>query len=288
MQPTLQIPNTASSPAFQSLVSNSLKTAPKHSWSVSRPRDYEFTIFEVREAFRSHERTLANHTHSCMIDPGSVITFQTKCNNNLTVDNDPNYFASSALDHPGIMIWDRRATSRPVASPGYLQAVDEDELPWGGALRLDRVIETDSDPFLAEGKHSLIRSLKYSRDQCGLLAVLSRTGQLKVLQTNKENPTVIEESGPELLQVQKSHEMDVSYVETSRKNDRIVAFDWIPLGSTVLRPRLLVLRANGNFDILEQPSNTADHVFKLVPWQAPHRGLEGVQRNSLDTTISLT
>ncbi|KAH7023507.1 hypothetical protein EDB80DRAFT_697781 [Ilyonectria destructans] len=207
-------------------------------------------------------------------DPGSVITFQTKCNNNLTVDNDPNYFASSALDHPGIMIWDRRATSRPIASPGYLQAVDEDELPWGGALRLDRVIETDSDPFLAEGKHSLIRSLKYSRDQCGLLAVLSRTGQLKVLQTNKENPTVIEESGPELLQVQKSHEMDVSYVETSRKNDRIVAFDWIPLGSTVLRPRLLVLRANGNFDILEQPSNTADHVFKLVPWQAPHRGLE--------------
>jgi hypothetical protein len=173
------------------------------------------------------------------------------------------------------MIWDRRATSKPVASDSYMQAVEGDDLPWGGALRLDRVIETDSDNFGPEGKHSLIRSLKYSRDHRGLLAVLSRTGQLKVLQTNKETPTTIAQAGPELLQVQKSHEMDVSYVETSRKNDRIVAFDWVPLGSTVLRPRLLVLRANGNFEILEQPSNTADHVYKLVPWQSPHRGLEG-------------
>ncbi|KAI5465740.1 hypothetical protein BGZ63DRAFT_374423 [Mariannaea sp. PMI_226] len=207
-------------------------------------------------------------------DPGNVTTFQTKCNNNLTVDNDANYFASSALDHPGIMIWDRRATSKPVASHTYMQAVEEDNLPWGGALKLDRVIETDSDPFLAEGKHSLIRSLRYSRDQCGLLAVLSRTGQLKILQTNRETVTTIAQTGPELLQVQKSYEMDVSYVETSRKNDRIVAFDWVPLGSAVLRPRLLILRANGSFEILEQPSDTADHVFKLVPWQAPHRGLE--------------
>jgi hypothetical protein len=38
---------------------------------------------------------------------------------------------------------------------------------------------------------------------------------------------------------------------------------------------VLVLRENGAFDILEQPSKTADHVFKLVPWQTPHRGLEG-------------
>ncbi|EEU46520.1 uncharacterized protein NECHADRAFT_37740 [Fusarium vanettenii 77-13-4] len=207
-------------------------------------------------------------------DPGGVVTFQTKCNNNLTIDYaDQNYFASSALDHPGVMIWDRRATTRPVAAHSYLQAVDEDDLPWGGALRLDRVIETDSDPFLADGKYSLVRSLRYCRDHRGLLAVLSRTGQLKVLKTNKETPSA-NSTGPELLQVQKSYEMDVSYVETSRKNDRIVAFDWVTLSSPVLRPRLLVLRANGNFEILEQPSHTSDHVYKLVPWQAPHRGLE--------------
>ncbi|KAF4465457.1 hypothetical protein FALBO_7694 [Fusarium albosuccineum] len=205
----------------------------------------------------------------------NVVTFQTKCNNNLTIDYaDQNYFASSALDHPGVMIWDRRATARPVASHSYSQAVDEDDLPWGGALRLDRVIETDSDPFLAEGKYSLVRSLRYCRDHRGLLAVLSRTGQLKVLNTDKETPSSSSSSSPELLRVQKSYEMDVSYVETSRKNDRIVAFDWVTLSSPVLRPRLLVLRANGNFEILEQPSHTSDHLYKLVPWQAPHRGLE--------------
>ncbi|KAL6910562.1 hypothetical protein GGI43DRAFT_390488 [Trichoderma evansii] len=209
-------------------------------------------------------------------DPNGVITFHTKCNNNLAIDYaDQNYFASSALDHPGVMIWDRRATSRPVASHVYAQAVEEDELPWGGALRLDTVVDTDSDSA-AEEKHSLIRSLRYCRDRRGLLAVLSRNGQLKVLETNKELPSsdAVSHEGPELLKVQRSHEMDVSYRDNSRKNDRIVSFDWVTLGSTALRPRLLVLRANGGFDILEQSSNTADHIFKLVPWQAPHRGLE--------------
>lgn len=174
------------------------------------------------------------------------------------------------------MIWDRRATSRPVASHSYMQAVEEDELPWGGALRLDRVIETDSESF-AESKHSLVRSLRYCRDRRGLLAALSPTGQLKVLETNKEvvSAGIAPQDGPELLQVQRSHEMDVSYRDNTRRSDRIVSFDWVTLPSPALRPRLLVLRANGNFDILEQPSRTSDHVYKLVPWQAPHRGLEG-------------
>lgn len=221
-------------------------------------------------------------------DPGRVALFQTKCNNNLAIDYaDQNYFASSALDQPGVMIWDRRATSRPVASPIYSQAVEEDGLPWGSALRLDRVIETDSDPFLAEGKHSLIRSLRYCRDHRGLLAVLSRTGQLRVLETNKERysyetaaaaePAAVDApESPQLLEVRRSHEMDPSYVDTSRKNSRIVSFDWLNLDSPTLQPRMVVLRANGGFDILERPSSTADHVFKMVPWQAPHRGLEGM------------
>lgn len=173
------------------------------------------------------------------------------------------------------MIWDRRATARPVASRGYLQAVDEDELPWGGALRLDQAIETDVDS--SENRHSLIRSLRYCRDQRGKLAVLSRTGQLKVLDTQKEVPSsdMALQEGPELLQVQTSHEMDVSYRESSRRNDRIVSFDWVTAPSPGLRPRLLVLRSSGVFDILEQPSRFADHIYKLVPWQTPHRGLEG-------------
>lgn len=210
-------------------------------------------------------------------DPTSVVTFHTKCNNNLAIDYaDQNFFASSALDRPGVMIWDRRAISRPVASHTYVQAIDEDELPWGGALRLNQAIETNSDPLLAEGKHSLIRALRYCRDRRGLLAALSLTGQLKVLETNREMQSsgTASQAGPELLQVQRSHEMDVSYRDNSRRNDGIVSFDWVTLGSPALRPRLLVLRANGNFDILEQPSRTSDHVFNFVPWQAPHRGLE--------------
>lgn len=175
------------------------------------------------------------------------------------------------------MIWDRRATARPLASHTYMQAVEEEEMPWGTALRLDRVIDTDSDPLLADNKHSLIRSLRYCRDRRGLLAVLSRAGQLRMLQTNKESPSTntAGHDGPELLQVEKSYDLDSSYKETSRKSDRIVSFDWVTLSSPVLSPRALVLRANGTFDILEQPSNTSDHVFKLVPWKAPHRGLGG-------------
>ncbi|KAF6842454.1 WD repeat domain-containing protein [Colletotrichum musicola] len=210
-------------------------------------------------------------------DPGSVVTFQTKCNNNLAIDYaDQNYFASSALDQPGIMIWDRRATSRPVASPSYLGAVDEDDLPWGGALRLDRVVDSDDDLSLSESKHSIVRSLRYCRDQRGLLAVLSRSGQLKVLKMNKEltHRDVALEGSPELLEVHKSHDMDIQYGDSARKNDRIVSFDWVTLDSGVLQPRLVVLRANGTFEILEQPSFTSDYLYKLTPWQPPHRGLE--------------
>ncbi|TDZ31288.1 SEH-associated protein 4 [Colletotrichum spinosum] len=210
-------------------------------------------------------------------EQGPVVTFQTKCNNNLAIDYaDQNYFASSALDQPGIMIWDRRATARAVASPAYLGAVDEDELPWGGALRLDKVVDSDDDPSLSESKHSIVRSLRYCRDRRGLLGVLSRTGQLKVLDTNKEltAPEFSFEGSPELLEVHKSHDMDVQYGSSGNKNDRIVSFDWVTLDSHMLQPRLLALRANGTFEILEQPSATSDYLYKLTPWQPPHRGLQ--------------
>jgi hypothetical protein len=176
-----------------------------------------------------------------------------------------------------VMIWDKRATSRPVASKTYIQAV-EDELPWGGALKLDKVVETDSETDPADGRHSLIRSLRFCRDHRGLLAVLSRSGQLRIMETIKDTTSsdIVSSESPQLLEVRKSHEMDVTYMEPSRRNSRIVSFDWVTMRSSTARPRLLVLRANGSFEILEQPSQTADHVFKMVPWQAPHRGLEGM------------
>ncbi|RYO74061.1 hypothetical protein DL764_010984 [Monosporascus ibericus] len=226
-------------------------------------------------------------------DPaGGVINFQTKCNNNLAIDYaDQNYFASSSLDQPGVLIWDRRATSRPSASPLYLDAVDNEDLPWGAGLKIDRA--TDVDPVRFQDRYSLIRSLRFSRDQRGLLAVLSRTGQLKVFETRKEftSPQTESAHNPELLKVRRSYELARSYEldssdhSSSRKDDRadsIVSFDWVNLSSPVLSPRAVVLRANGSFDILEKPSYTSQHLYKMVPWQTPYRGLaEGSSYHTL-------
>ncbi|OTB08394.1 hypothetical protein M426DRAFT_317016 [Hypoxylon sp. CI-4A] len=209
-------------------------------------------------------------------DPqGGVINYQTKCNNNLAIDyTNQNYFASSSLDKPGLVIWDRRATSRPSSSNFYLSAVDSDDLPWGAALSIDKAIDVNEASFQDRG--SLIRSLRFCRERSGLLAILSRTGQLKVLDTRKEfyPPEQHPKDSPEVLEVRKSFELDMGYTK-DRKDDKIVSFDWLNLDSPALTPRAIVLRANGAFDILEKPSYTSEHLYKMIPWRAPHRGLEG-------------
>jgi len=138
-------------------------------------------------------------------------------------------------------------------------------------------MELEPDAALNDNKNSFIRSLRYCRDHRGLLAVLSRTGQLKIFDTTTEYSSldIDVEGSPKLLHVRKSNEMDTRYSDYSRKNDRIVSFDWVTMGSPVLQPRLLVLRANGAFEILEKPSHTMTYAYKLVPWMAPYRGLEG-------------
>ncbi|KAK4237408.1 SEH-associated protein 4 [Achaetomium macrosporum] len=206
---------------------------------------------------------------------GPVVQFPTKCCNNLAIDYaDQNYFASSALDQPGVMVWDRRATSRHNVSPSYTAALVQDHLPWGGALRLDRAVETETDPAAADNGSSFIRALRFCRDHAGMLAVLSRTGQLRVLSTRHEHVDgdVRIDGGPELLEVRRSYEMDPLFAEPNRKNDKIVSFDWITMSSPVLQPRVLVLRASGAFDVLQKPSFTSEYPFKLISWQPPHRG----------------
>jgi len=176
------------------------------------------------------------------------------------------------------MVWDRRAVSRHHVSPSYASALDHDGLPWGGALRLDRAVQNELEP--TDSKHSFIRALRFCRDHAGMLAVLSRTGQLRVLSTRHEHVDAeARVSGsPELLEVIRSHEMDPLYAEPNRKNDKIVSFDWITMGSPVLQPRVLVLRASGAFDVLEKPSFTSEYPFKLIPWQPPYRGQPGMLR----------
>jgi hypothetical protein len=211
--------------------------------------------------------------------PGPVAQFPTKCCNNLAIDYaDQNYFASSALDQPGLMIWDRRAINRHIVTQTYADALETDNLPWGGALRLDRAVQIEADPALMDSKSSFIRSLRFCRDHPGMLAVLSRTGQLRILSTRHEHVDADArvDGSPELLEVRRSYEMDPLYAEANRKGDKIVSFDWVTMSSPVLQPRLLVLRASGAFDVLEKPSFTSEYPFKLIPWQPPYRGLEGM------------
>ncbi|KAL2256342.1 hypothetical protein VTK26DRAFT_1818 [Humicola hyalothermophila] len=208
---------------------------------------------------------------------GPVASFNTKYCNNLAIDYaDQNYFASSPLDQPGVMVWDRRAISRQHVNPCYAEAFERDGLPWGGALRLDRAVDREADPAMADSKSSFIRSLRFCRDHPGMLAVLSRTGQLRVLSTRQEHvdPEARVDGSPELLEVRRSHEVDPRYAEPNRKTEKIVSFDWITMKSPVLQPRMLVLRANGSFDVLQKPSFTSEYPFKLIPWQPPHRGAD--------------
>lgn len=174
------------------------------------------------------------------------------------------------------MIWDRRALSRHDVNPSYSDALEKDSLPWGGALRLDRAVQTEVDP--TDTKNSFIRSLRFCRDHPGMLAVLSRTGQLRVLSTKHElvDADVKVDSSPELLEVRRSNEMDPLYADPGRRNDKIVSFDWITMSSPVPQPRVLVLRASGAFEVLQKPSFTSEYPFKLVPWQPPHRGPDGM------------
>lgn len=210
---------------------------------------------------------------------GSVIHFPTKCCNNLAIDYaDQNYFASSALDQPGVMVWDRRATHRQVARPSYHEAVKDDDLPWGGALRLEKAVRVLTQDPAQDTNTSYIRSIRFCRDKPGMLGVLSRAGQLRILDTRHEyvEPSNQFENSPELLEVARSYEMDPFYLDNTRhKHEKIVSFDWITMPSPIAQARMLVLRNNGYFDVLEKPSFTSEYPFKLIPWQPPHRGLEG-------------
>jgi len=169
------------------------------------------------------------------------------------------------------MIWDRRASSRGAASQMYLEAIDQEDLPWGAALKLNKVIKADKG-------NAHIRSLRYYREQRGMLAVLSSSGQLQVLRVNKEfvEPNSFNDirGTPEFLEVRRSYDLEYPYFDQDRKirfEDRIVSFDWLTLGTSELTPRLVALRANGNFEILQTPTSTVGHLSKFIPWQPPHR-----------------
>jgi WD repeat-containing protein mio len=200
-------------------------------------------------------------------DPHSVVmTFQTRCNNNIAIDHaDPNYFASSALDYqyPTVMIWDRRAASRQSASKMYLDSVEAGEVPYGCVLKLNNVIESRNQ--------ASIRTLRYCRDQRGLLAVLSTAGELQVLCTEREYVEPFSENDvedtPELLEVRRTYPLQYPYFDDNfgcSHDERVVSSDWATLGSSDVVPRLVTRRGNSKLDVMLLPTTTQHVAFTLT------------------------
>ncbi|KAM3070267.1 hypothetical protein ACMFMG_010103 [Clarireedia jacksonii] len=246
--------------------------------NMIEPQKFESASVTSIKFFEDQPQTLAIGIKNASVkihdlrDPnGSVITFNTKCNNNIAIDySDPNYFASSSLDQPGLTIWDRRASPRISASPMYMEAQESEGYVWGTALYLKKVISTDK-------QGAYIKSLRYCREQRGTLGVLSNAGQLQVLKTNREyyDPGSEDDvsGSPELLRVKKSFDLEYPYFDPShgrKQEDRIVSFDWLTLGTTDLQPRVVALRASGSFEIMQTPSPASGRMMDFVSWQPPH------------------
>ena len=198
-----------------------------------------------------------------------MITYQTKCTNNLAINHrDPNYFASSSLDSPGVMIWDRRAASRSASSsPTYIDAVESNNMPWGWVLKLDTVID--------DSLNTHIRSLRYCRDHSSLLGVLSSAGQLQFISTEKERLDATAEDviggSPELLQVERTHDVAYPWFNKdfeSSADDRIVSFDWVPVRSGYHQPRVVARRSNHRVEVILKPSGVQRFTMDLLDFSS--------------------
>lgn len=169
------------------------------------------------------------------------------------------------------MVWDRRASSRAEVSPLYVDYLESEDVSFGSALRLNRVIESDKP-------NTYVRSMRFCRDQRNTLGILSNSGQLQVLRLNKEfvEPSSINEhkQGPATLEVKRSYELgSPSYGGDfeQRPESRIVSFDWLPLGTSELQPRVVALRGNGVIDVMQMPTAAAGQLADIMPWIPPCR-----------------
>ena len=155
----------------------------------------------------------------------------------------------------------------------YLQAIDEDGVPWGAALNKPVAIQT------SDNKVS-IKQLRFSRERRGILGVLSTAGELQVYQTRREfvepGSDDDKKDSPLLLQIRKSYTLSSPYFDDNKPTkyeDRIISFDWMNIASLSLPARVLALRANGKFEVVEMPAASAGDLNKFVPWKAPHESM---------------
>jgi WD repeat-containing protein mio len=168
------------------------------------------------------------------------------------------------------MVWDRRATSRQSASKMYLDSIENGEVPFGCALKLNHVINHRNGSY--------IRSLRYCRDQPGLLAVLSSAGELQVFCTQREFVEPFSENDvdgtPELLEVRKSYPIQYPFFDENfgcPHDQRVVSSDWAALGSPELQPRVVTRRWNQKLEVMLMPTTTQHHTFDLINFPAKAR-----------------
>jgi WD repeat-containing protein mio len=178
------------------------------------------------------------------------------------------------------MVWDRRAVSRQSSSRMYIDSVEAGDVPYGGVLKANNVVNPRGGTY--------IRSLRYCRDKGGLLAVLSSSGELQVLCTEREfvEPGSENDAGnsPELLEIRRSYPLQYPYFDDSfgyQYDDRVVSSDWVTLRSPNLLPRLVTRRCNQKLEVLLMPTTTQHLGFDLINFSAKaKRELRQYQRTS--------
>ena len=71
-----------------------------------------------------------------------------------------------------------------------------------------------------------------------------------------------------------SFDLEYAFFDPGHKRkheQRIVSFDWLNLGASDLQSRVVALRANGDFEILQMPTERISQLSQLIPWKPPHR-----------------
>lgn len=153
----------------------------------------------------------------------------------------------------------------------YLEAVDADGYPMGAALNKKTFATRDE---------AAIKQLRFSRECSGALGVLSKSGELQVYEIKKEfveaGSEDDKEGSPRLLEIKKSTPLCIPSEDVShqrRQEERIISFDWMNIGTRELEPRVVVLKANGKFEVLSMPAASAGHIAMFVPAAAaaPHK-----------------
>ena len=192
-----------------------------------------------------------------------ILQFPTTCVHNIAVDpTDDNYFVSAGPQRDTlIQIWDRRSGAS--TSAAHMDSGHSSELHIGPVLEVKNAFDVGD-----RSAPSNLWSMRYSVAQKGCLAVLSSSGQLRIVQTKQDYLEDYSQShsGDPLLQqpalssrkIYVNREYDVERSRVVRQHSReeagrIVSFDFVNILAASGRPCAVLLRGNQEISIYELP-----------------------------------